>query len=123
LASAWLPVIAYAALIFYFSSRPGGGLPRWWFMRYDKVLHAGEYFWLGALLARALWISGLRPGRAALAGLGIAALFGVTDEFHQTFVPGRQGNDPGDLAADATGAAGGAGAMFLVARRFARRTP
>jgi VanZ family protein len=120
LAAAWLPVVAYAALIFYFSSRPGRGLPRWWFMRYDKVLHAGEYFWFGLLIARALWMSGLRLGRAAWAAIAIGVAFGVSDEFHQTFVPGRQGNDPGDLAADATGSSLGAAALALAGPRFAR---
>jgi VanZ family protein len=118
LASAWLPVVAYAAMIFYFSSRPGRGLPRWWFMRYDKVLHAGEYFWFGALLARALWMSGLKLGRAAWAAIVLGVAFGVTDEFHQTFVPGRQGNDPGDLTADTLGSALGAGALALAGRRL-----
>lgn len=110
----WLPVVAYAALIFYLSSKTGHQLPRWWFMRYDKVLHACEYGGLGFLLTNAL---GAR--RWWLAAL-VALLFGVTDEFHQTFVPGRQGNDLGDLTADAVGATLGA-LSFVVLTRLLRR--
>lgn len=116
----WLGALAYAAVIFYFSSRPAIGLPRWWFMRYDKVLHAGEYFWLGALVAVALRASGLGLGRACVLAVVVALGYAVTDEYHQTFVPGRSGNDLGDLTADAVGATLGAGALGLYARRRAR---
>jgi VanZ family protein len=47
-------------------------------------------------------------------------LFGVADEFHQSFVPGRQGNDLGDMTADLIGATLGA-MSFLVLRRIFRR--
>jgi VanZ family protein len=114
----WLAVVAYAGLIFYFSSRPASGLPRFWFMRYDKVLHAGEYFWLGALIAIALRGSGMRLSRACLLAVALAVAYGISDEYHQTFVPGRQGNDLGDLTADTVGAGLGA-AAFALARRGA----
>jgi VanZ family protein len=119
LASAWLPLLAYAALVFYFSSRPGGALSRWSFMSHDKLLHAGEYFWFGLLAARALKRSGARLGRAAAGALAVGVAFGASDEYHQTFVPGRQGNDLGDLSADAAGSALGATALvgLAVARR------
>jgi hypothetical protein len=50
----WLLVFPYAALIYYLSSKTGHQLPRWWFMRYDKVLHALEYSGLAFLLTNAL---------------------------------------------------------------------
>ncbi len=115
----WLLALAYAGLIFYFSSRPATGLPRFWFMKYDKVLHAGEYFWFGVLLAFALRGGGLSLGRACLLAVAIAVAWGVTDEYHQTFVPGRSGNDLGDLAADTVGAALGSAAFAFVPRRTA----
>jgi len=91
----WLPVLAWAALIFALSSVPdlGTGLGGW-----DTVLrklaHAGEYAVLGALLVRA-------SGRAGLA-VGLGAAYAITDEIHQTFVAGRAGS-PVDLAIDAVG--------------------
>ena len=74
--SAWLPVLAWAAVIFAFSSIPnlGTGLGVW-----DTILRKGahtlEYAILGALLLRAI----RREAPAFLAGVGYA----VTDEIHQ----------------------------------------
>ncbi len=116
--SKWLLVAAYCALITWLSSKPGGGLPRWWFMRYDKVLHVLEYGGLGFLLCNALPIASSRARVAAAAALGLA--FGVVDEFHQSFVPGRQGNDLGDLTADLVGATLGAISFLILARLFGR---
>jgi VanZ family protein len=80
----WLPVVAWAALIFVFSSIPdlGTGLGGWdLFLR--KLAHAAEFGVLGALLLRA-------TGRAGLAIL-LGVLYAVSDEVHQSFVAGRQG--------------------------------
>jgi VanZ family protein len=103
LAWTWLPVLAYAAVIFYFSSRTGAQLPRYWFMQHDKVLHSIEYTGLGLLVCRGLRRSRVRPLPSLLAAAALALAFGASDEFHQSFVPGRQGNDLGDLLADAVG--------------------
>ena len=93
----WLPVFAWAAVIFAFSSVPSlsSGLGVW-----DTVLrkgaHVTEYAVLGVLLYRAL-------GREAPAlALGIA--YAATDEVHQHFVRGRHAS-PVDVAIDAVGVA------------------
>ena len=93
----WLPVVAWAALIFAFSSVPdlGTGLGGWDLLL-RKIAHAAEYAVLGALLARAL----PRPGLAVAFGV----LYAVSDEAHQAFVPGRLGS-PIDVAIDAVGIA------------------
>ena len=91
----WLPVVAWAAVIFAFSSVPhlGTGLGTW-----DTVLrkgaHVAEYAVLGALLYRAL-------GREALA-LATGIAYAATDELHQHFVQGRHAS-PVDVAIDAVG--------------------
>jgi hypothetical protein len=97
--SAWLPVVAWAGLIFTLSSIPdlGTGLGGWDLVL-RKVAHAGEYAVLGLLLLRAL----ARPWAAFLLGVAYA----VTDEIHQAFVPGRAGS-PLDVAIDAAGVAAG----------------
>jgi VanZ family protein len=93
----WLPVFAWAAVIFAFSSIPSlsSGLGTW-----DTVLRKGahivEYAILGALLYRALE----RKALALAAGIAYAA----TDEFHQRFVHGRH-SSPVDVAIDAVGLA------------------
>ena len=95
----WLPVVAWAALIFAFSSVPdlGTGLGGWDLVL-RKLAHATEYAVLGALLVRAT----ARPGLA----FGIGVLYAVSDEAHQLFVPGRHGS-PIDVAIDAVGVAVG----------------
>ena len=66
----------------------------------DKVAHFAVYGLLGTLLCRA-WGSGWR---AAVLALATASLFGATDEWHQSFVPGRD-SDVLDWLADSSGAA------------------
>jgi hypothetical protein len=97
--SAWLPVVAWAGLIFTLSSIPdlGTGLGGWDLVL-RKLAHAGEFAVLGLLLVRAL-------GRPLLA-FWLGAAYAVTDELHQSFVPGRVGS-PLDVAIDAAGVAVG----------------
>jgi VanZ like family len=99
LARLWLPVLAWAALIFALSSIPdlGTGLGGW-DLALRKLAHAAEYAVLGALLVRA-------TGRAGLA-LAAGTLYAVSDELHQALVPGRMGS-PVDVAIDALGVACG----------------
>jgi VanZ family protein len=95
LVSLWLPVVAWAAVIFALSSVPnlGTGLGGWDLL-FRKVAHGTEYALLGFLLLRAL-------GRQYVAAaLGIA--YAVTDELHQHFISGRVGA-PVDVAIDALG--------------------
>jgi VanZ family protein len=95
----WLPVVAWAALIFALSSVPdlGTGLGGWDLLL-RKLAHAAEYAVLGALLMRA-------AGRGGLA-FALGALYAVSDEVHQAFVPGRAGS-PLDVALDVVGVACG----------------
>jgi len=106
--SLWLPVVAWAGLIFALSSVPdlGTGLGTWDLVL-RKVAHAAEYAVLGFLLLRAV-------GRetAALA-LGIA--YAASDELHQHFVPGRQGSVL-DVLLDSVGVAAGVYAVRKLSR-------
>jgi VanZ family protein len=70
---------------------------------WDKLLHAVGYAGLGLLALRAFH-GGLTPLRLAptiYAGLAVI-LWGVSDEIHQYFVPGRD-SSVRDLLADAVG--------------------
>jgi VanZ family protein len=95
--SLWLPVVAWAAVIFTLSSIPhlSSGLGTW-----DTVLrkcaHVTEYAILGALTLRAL-------GRELPAFLAAVA-YAASDELHQHFVRGRH-SSPVDVAIDAVGIA------------------
>ncbi len=92
--SVWLPVAAWAGVIFVLSSVPSlsTGLGTWDFVL-RKLAHLGEYAVLGALLARAL---------ATVPAVGSGIAYAATDEIHQTFVPGREGSIV-DVALDALG--------------------
>lgn len=87
----------------------------------DKTAHLLAYAGLGVLVLRAT--SGARwsgvTGRSALAAWLVAVAYGVSDEIHQRFVPGRA-SELADLAADATGAAL-AVVMLLVVAAIRRR--
>ena len=91
------------AVIFALSSRP---LPAAVSRIPDWTTHGAGYAILCALLCRAL-SGGLRRAtavRLAVLAVGMSVLYGVTDEVHQSFVPGRQA-DPWDLVKDFGGAA------------------
>jgi VanZ family protein len=109
----WGPVVAYCALIFGLSSMSSvptiPGVVVW-----DKLAHAVLYLGLGVLLTRALSNGAVGPGwwPVVFAVIGLSGLYGLSDEFHQLFVPTRQ-FDLKDLAADVVGAGLGAGAWWL----------
>jgi len=85
------------AAIFALSSLPGSevGIPPPW----DKLAHFTEYALLGFLLGRG-------TGNVPVA-FALSALYGVSDEVHQSFVPGREASAL-DWLADAAGALIGA---------------
>lgn len=115
----WGPAAAWAAVIWYLSSLPAPPSP---VDVPDYVSHAVEFGILGVLV---WWgASGGSPGKAtgrtAAAAIGLCLLYGVLDEAHQGFVPGR---DPSgtDVAADAAGIVLAALAMWLLGRLVASR--
>ncbi|HEY5142628.1 MAG TPA: VanZ family protein [Solirubrobacteraceae bacterium] len=75
-----------------------------------KIVHMGEYGLLWFLWHRAL--GHRHPGGAAAIAIGYA----MTDEFHQTFVHGREGT-PRDVLIDAAGVA----IAYAIWRRRATR--
>ena len=76
--------------------------------------HFCEYLVFGALLANALRFH-MPLGRAVVVAIACASAYGVTDEFHQLFVPTRT-CDPADWAVDTVAAAIGASACGAPAR-------
>ncbi len=100
----WAPVALQMVVIFAASSIPDvqqlpGGTPDW-------LWHGTGYALLGGLMLRAL-AGGRRAGvtvATVVAAILCAALYGASDEWHQSFVPGRSATVD-DLAADMSGAA------------------
>ena len=108
LVTAFAPALLYAAIIFLLSAQPDPVryLPHGLTL-HDKLLHALEYAALGALLVPGLRLAGRTPRAAMLLAVALASFYGATDEFHQSFVPGRNA-DALDWVADTLGAALGA---------------
>lgn len=111
----WAPPAIYAIAIFALSSIPNPPAPPGALT--DKHLHALVYAGLALLVLRALaWGDASRVTSVrALGAAAIASAYGVTDELHQWFVPGRV-VDALDLLANAAGALG----ATLLARGGAR---
>jgi VanZ family protein len=109
----WVPVAAWAGLIFALSSIPdlGTGLGGWDLML-RKAAHLAEYAVFGALLGRALHTTVASWTWIAWAA---GAAYAASDELHQHFVPGRQAS-PLDFVIDALGVAVGVLAVRAATR-------
>ena len=116
----YVPPLFYCAWLWWLSDQPNldtTGVN-------DKLAHVLAFGLLGVLAVRAFWFatdwSALRVG---VGGVAWGALYGVVDEIHQSFVPGRDASGF-DMAADALGAVLGAGVMltmYLTTGRLAYR--
>ena len=82
----------------------------------DKVAHFIYFSAGGVMLATCgllIWPAFKRRKWTLLIAVTlIGSVIGRLDEYHQTFTPGRSGNDYGDWLADTLG--GAAGALFIV---------
>ncbi len=96
----WGPFVGALVVVFWLSSlsRVPGANHYW-----DKMLHGVGYAVLGVLALRAFHggFERLRLKPTLYAALAVI-LWAVSDEFHQSFVPGRDAS-PLDVFADAVG--------------------
>ncbi|HEY8489509.1 MAG TPA: VanZ family protein [Dehalococcoidia bacterium] len=111
----WLPALAWAGLIFLLSAQPEP-LGRQPGAAQSLLAHAAVYAVLAALLLLAAGGPGRARWRTYAAVLLAASLYGVSDELHQAFVPGRT-PDPVDWAVDTAGAAAALALLRLLGRR------
>lgn len=82
----WLPVFIWAGVIFWFSSQAiNQPAPfSWSDFVIKKTAHVTEYaifYWL-------VW----RTNKSLKLSLLMVVLFALSDEWHQTFIPGREGS-------------------------------
>lgn len=108
----WVPPCALMAAIFFVSDLPGGDVQiRIW----DKAMHFIVYGALGVCFLLPMtdgrWSK--LTLRSATAAVLCAAFYGVTDEIHQMFTPGRH-PDIRDMVADSLGAAAMVGLILLL---------
>jgi VanZ family protein len=112
-----LPLIAYAIVIFTFSSF--STLPEQFseFTFQDKIMHFFEFLVLGWLLLRSArkWRISFTGASLLVAVILIGAVYAASDEFHQYFVPGRD-CDIFDWTADTVGLAAGTITSYIFSR-------
>jgi len=114
----WLPALIWAALIFCLSHQSrlptfGDGVP-------DSMAHMGEYFIFSLTLGWGSTSGFKRKMSIQESGLIllIAVLYGFSDEYHQSFIFGRNATIE-DVVADGLGALIGVfGSWFLLSRVF-----
>lgn len=115
----WIPALLWMAGIFWLSSREALPSPPGLSYAVGAVIaHFMAYLILTLLLLFALADSGLPRGRMLLVAGAIAGLYGLSDEFHQYFVPGRDASIE-DLIVDLAGVACALGIWSLRWRRAA----
>jgi VanZ family protein len=116
----FLAVAAWMAVIFFLSAQPT--LPHVVFSLSDALQDVMGHFVAYAILTGLLYwaLTGVGSARPALFTFLIVFLYALSDEFHQSFVPGRN-PDPFDVATDLAGAAAALAALSLLRLRRARR--
>lgn len=95
-------LILYCAFIYWLSDQPSLGTPML-FLHQDKLFHAGAYFVLAGFTLRAFRHIKMPLPTLMISSFIFASLYGLSDEWHQSFVPGRM-SDVKDWIADTVGA-------------------
>jgi len=92
IANYWVPPILWCLVIFLFSSHPTGRTSTidWQDFAVKKLAHIAEYGILASLLYRAFRKTNFNRARSAFYSLLITVGYGMSDEIHQMFTPGRE---------------------------------
>ena len=100
----WSLPVLYAGIIFFLSSHP---LPvkTTPFASFDKIVHILEYGILASLIYFALKSEFALTNKIILLAFVLSFLYGISDEVHQYFVPGRHA-DIFDVIANGFGSFG-----------------
>ena len=117
-----VPVVLWMGVIFAFSAREHVPKPPGFSLDVTSV--AGHLAVYAVLAALTWWAFGglvRSPRQRVAAAFGVALLYGFSDEWHQSFVPGRT-PDTRDLVVDAVGAIVGIAIAVAIARTQARRS-
>jgi VanZ family protein len=87
----WLPLLSWMGAIFIMSNQPKTNIPS--FGVWDLLVKKGSHFLAyGVLASLALRVTdGEGRKRPYLWALLLTILYAISDEFHQTFIPGRNG--------------------------------
>jgi VanZ family protein len=96
----WLPLLLWMAAIFIASSRTKAEIPS--FGLWDQLLKKIGHFLAYALMAWLAWRGTHETTRPYLWAFLITVFYAVSDEWHQSFVPTRNGSQL-DVFIDAMG--------------------
>jgi VanZ family protein len=118
----WLAAfLTWLGVLWILSSRsiPGPQIPP--INHFDKIAHFGYFFGGSGLLGA--WLYRRNPERPNWQAIILCVIFtiavvGALDEYHQSFTPGRSGNDPYDWLADVMGATAGVCVFKWMHRRL-----
>lgn len=101
--TAWLPTLAWMGVIFYLSGRTGSELQTFFpFIKDFNPGHLIAYFILGGLIYSSLARS-TASRHLVFWSIFLSIIYGLSDEYHQSFVPGRS-PELRDLLNDTAGA-------------------
>ncbi len=117
-----VPMLLVMGTIFFLSNQPGSTYQRFvFFDGEDKIVHCCLYGTLALTVAFAFARLRKRWGglRFSLLVVLVTVGYGMTDEFHQYFIPGRS-TSLADLAADCTGAVLCCIVVEVIRRRWMR---
>ena len=103
-------LILYCLFIYWLSDQSSLPAPMW-FAYQDKLYHAGAYFVMGFLAWRSFKHRVGSPMILALLSIGFCSLYGLSDEWHQSFIVGRE-SDSADWLADTLGSALAVGLLY-----------
>ncbi len=95
-------LLGYCGLIFFLSHQPSLPAPML-FSHQDKLIHATAYAVMGFLAWRVFTDLNQPKWLVAMISIAFCSLYGVSDEFHQSFIDGRDA-DVWDWLADTVGA-------------------
>ncbi len=115
----WLPVFAYTGLIWWLSSQ-AIDFPLHRVPFRDKGVHFLEYGFLALMMTHAVRVSWPDARLGFVAAWWLTVGLGLSDEFHQAYVPGRSA-DVYDLVADGLGALAAIAIYGLVSALWSRR--
>jgi len=101
----WLPPLVWMGIIFLVSAQPTvPSVPGRWDLLVKKAMHVMAYATLTYLYLRAMRGGGTRGWVSRGASAALALAYAFSDEYHQTFVPGRNGT-LADVGIDSVGVA------------------
>ncbi len=95
-------LFSYCGFIYYLSSQSSIPTPML-FLHQDKIHHLAAYFIMGILSWRLCRHLKTESHTRFMISLGFCSIYALTDEWHQSFVPGRDA-DVFDWIADTLGA-------------------